>query len=819
MKKLIVFLLFFVVYASSTCTLKSVNVRYELALWTAFPLTFTYPASINGGYCSASYTTPNYSTEWSGPSVTVSVSGESSQLSTSTIVFNDCSFSEFAGGGGHIWARQKYSYYTCSTTAEARAQYWDTTSTYCGTTIAVANNLLSERKSVCENYGGIFSGTTMQSGSEYCVSGSCDLCQGSDVAFFMEMKKQECCDHGWEPVPGDFCTNPLQSGVGITVSDFSLPGCSSTPAGYSVGNADSYCRDLPEDTTSTTVSSSSVLNSSSSGSDEGSSSSGDESSSSEGPYESSSSDSDETSSSSSSNDEISSSSASNVGSSSSTEINSSTSDPESGESSGSESSSSEWFYESSSSGNEETGSSSADAMSSSSTGSGSDAGESSSSSSGDLCLQYPLASVPANPRSACFSYGGKCYKCNDDRGSECANDWLWIYGFNASNVGWWYTEVDCETGSEKTTEEGIGVCPSHPLNKVPSDPQNACFASNGKCYQCNGDRGSECANDWLWIYDFNASNVGWWYEEVDCYNPNGDDGQCPDGSILQKRVAKANGNSQIESVDYSIDFLPSQKYFDVLGRKANHSSKQKRALYTKTPDLKNEQFGIDEIEGGSISGKIKGNSRDFCYKNSSGKWVCSESHSLLKTNGETSNANKCNEILGIDYGYMKKDTMVGGITCAWPDVKVDSMRSGYQSSIDLMDKCCSNGLIKNLITYRYTTLTTLGDNKMFVVSVGYKFSEDNVATEELVEAFQKHENGHYKYNKCVEFDDSKVVLEIEFCGKLSNAIADSIGFVLRDSLVEKRLNEGQHKLDLIGDLFHENFGLGGYSESYTCPVQ
>lgn len=449
----------------------------------------------------------------------------------------------------------------------------------------------------------------------------------------------------------------------------------------------------------------------------------------------------------------------------------------------------------------------------------SSSGEFSSSSGGVLCEAHPFTSVPENPRLACFEVSGKCYKCNDDRGSECANDWLWIYGFNASNVGWWYTEVDCETGSEKTTEEGIGVCPSHPLNKVPSDPQNACFASNGKCYQCNGDRGSECANDWLWIYDFNASNVGWWYEEVDCYNPNGDDGQCPDGSILQKSVAKANGNSQIESVDYSIDFLPSQKYFDVLGRKTNHSSKQKRALYTKTPNLKNEQFGIDEIEGGSISGKIKGNSRDFCYKNSSGKWVCSESHSLLKTNGETSNANKCNEILGIDYGYMKKDIMVGGITCAWPDVYLDSLISGYTTPKDEKISCCSNGLIKNLITYRFITISTLGENKMFVVSVGYKFSEDHVATEELVEAFQKHENGHYKYNQCVEFDDSEVVTEIEFCGELSEAIADSIGLVLRDSLVEKRLNEGQHKLDSIADLFHENFGLGGYSESYTCPVQ
>lgn len=73
--------------------------------------------------------------------------------------------------------------------------------------------------------------------------------------------------------------------------------------------------------------------------------------------------------------------------------------------------------------------------------------------------------------------------------------------------------------------------------------------------------------------------------------------------------------------------------------------------------------------------------------------------------------------------------------------------------------------------------------------------------------------------KFVSFDDSEVIYEVKFCGKLSEAIADSIGLVMRDSLVAKRLNEGQHKLDSMGNLFHKNFGLGGYSESYTCPVQ
>jgi len=119
--------------------------------------------------------------------------------------------------------------------------------------------------------------------------------------------------------------------------------------------------------------------------------------------------------------------------------------------------------------------------------------------------------------------------------------------------------------------------------------------------------------------------------------------------------------------------------------------------------------------------------------------------------------------------------------------------------------------------FKYTTISTVSGNIEFVIPVGYKFSNGVVATEELVNAFRKHEDGHVVYNNCVRLDDSEVVIEIEYCGELNKSIADSIGLALRDSLIEKRLNEGQHKLDSIADLFHENFGLGGYSESYTCP--
>lgn len=246
----------------------------------------------------------------------------------------------------------------------------------------------------------------------------------------------------------------------------------------------------------------------------------------------------------------------------------------------------------------------------------------------------------------------------------------------------------------------------------------------------------------------------------------------------------------------------------------NRNLKQKRALYTKVPNLKNEKFGNDDKEGDSISGNIKGLSSDLCYKNSSGKWVCRENHSLLKTSGKMSNADKCNVILGVDYGYVEKENvLVGGVTCAWPDVKFD-IRSGYQSK---EDGCCANGLIRHLITYRILTLTTLGDNKMFVVSVGYKFSNDYVATAEIVEEFKKHEKGHMVYNACIKFDDSEVLVIEEVCGDLDENKIKARALELGSEELEKRMNEGQKKIDGMRNKFHEDNGLGGYRENYTCP--
>jgi hypothetical protein len=420
----------------------------------------------------------------------------------------------------------------------------------------------------------------------------------------------------------------------------------------------------------------------------------------------------------------------------------------------------------------------------------------SSSSSSILCEKHPFVSVPDNPNRACFNTNGKCYKCKSERGSACGEEWLWKGNFNPSNVGYWYTEVDCATGIEKTKDEGIGLCPSHPLTKVPSDPQNACFALGGKCYKCKSERGSACGEEWLWKGNFNSSNVGYWYTEVDCYNPFEDnhDGQCPDGSILQKRVANSDNGSKEGYVDYTMELLNTQKYYDVLGRKANRNSKQKQALYRL--DKMNSQ-NSKLTEDTELSDKI----RRLLNKVFSSKKVLQK-------------AETCGT-LGGDYGIVELDgSLVGGITCPFLSVKPIDIKESSSTKKGV----CNDGSAIIDVFVEITFRSFLTSNDYFVVPVNYVFPENgHRTTEEDVRKLKKHELGHVAYNKCIEakFSNEVVVESKQFC-ECGTSLEKSFE-KWRDQLYENKYSHDRTRFEKARDLFHEKYGQFDGADTYVCP--
>lgn len=175
---------------------------------------------------------------------------------------------------------------------------------------------------------------------------------------------------------------------------------------------------------------------------------------------------------------------------------------------------------------------------------------------------------------------GKCYSLNPARGTQRG----WI-NTNAQD-SWWWRKVDCETG-DKVDNNRVGSCPGFPLDNVPSNPKNACFAYNGTCYKCNPARGSKCSNSWLWQGSFTSSNVGWWYEEVDCYDPFGEEDDnpvCLDGSILYKKSSNSKDWYFDDKLEEYQKVLTTYLYLDALGRSVKNDDvfRVKRAVYVKS---------------------------------------------------------------------------------------------------------------------------------------------------------------------------------------------------------------------------------------------
>lgn len=600
------------------------------------------------------------------------------------------------------------------------------------------------------SYGVPACGTTY-----YCAYVYLDFCGSEFEKANTQKKKSECCKANYAP-GNNSCVSPMALGGtgGFSTSGYlSSNFCSET---YGSAATSKFCRDSVSGESSSSsgpASSSSAESGSSSSSERVSSSSGDEESSSSMQTASSSSEGEE----SSSSMEIESSSSELVSSSSMETISSSS---ENWESSSSADAMSSWYEQSSSS-----------------VGSGSDAGEHSSSSSGNLCPQHPLASVPASPLSACFSYGGKCYRCNPDRGGDCGNDWLWIYSFNSSNVGWWYEEVDCSTGAAAaSSSSGVGECPSHPLRHVPSDPLNACFAKNGKCYKCNPDRGGDCGNDWLWMYDFNASNVGWWYTEVDCYDPFEEEGQCPEEFYLQKRAAQSGGQRDAESSENSVELIPQTKFYDALGRRITNNPKPRQALYSLETNTIRKMDEENSLTGASyvyIPIELFQRKSWALMKTSETVTSCGmawkiQNDSVCDNNGSWYSLGKKCGVKGVDYGVSNSEGGIDvGVYCG--EIYFMAKRVSHylvvKQSKDTIGTCADG---TNLIDAKFTipVETKILRDYYRVAPVGYQIGNNFTVSYSLHDSIDWHEKGHKRFYNCLTNEkrlDSAIEFSMNVC--------------------------------------------------------
>ena len=441
---------------------------------------------------------------------------------------------------------------------------------------------------------------------------------------------------------------------------------------------------------------------------------------------------------------------------------------------------------------------------------------------------------------------GKCYSINPDRGTQ--------YGWMNTDAQdrWWWREVDCETG-EKVDRNRVGACPGFPLDKVPSNPKQSCIAYNGKCYRCKSENSYvDCSQEWLWKWNFNEQNIGSWYAEVDCYNPFEDDeiitDRCIDESVLRKVSAREYyHDSDNAANDYSVVLTKHVKKYDALGRYGINKQPSHMALYQKnmsTPQWKIETSDILQIP--SIS------SEDYCDRDSSGRWNCNKNKKGLKKRvwsvGEFVDPTRCNIKKGRDYWYFIKNTdpesgkvtktYVGGVTCAWPNVSINHEPKPHKNEL-----IYSNGKIvgvKATVEYRFYTHTTLGENNYIIMKAGDAFSDGHVVTSADEMCYEKHEQGHEKYNECVSYDEVEETGTFECTVKVSGAMSeDEMTKKINDAVIadltakrdffekqhlQDRLNKAQEKLDKSRDLFHADFGKDGYAgkndklpKSYVCP--
>ena len=388
---------------------------------------------------------------------------------------------------------------------------------------------------------------------------------------------------------------------------------------------------------------------------------------------------------------------------------------------------------------------------------------------------------------------GKCYSLNPDRGVQTG----WISS-NAQD-SWWWRVVDCGTG-ERVDSNKVGVCPGFPLDNVPSNPESACFAYNGSCYKCNPDRGSECSNSWLWQGSFTPANIGWWYEEVDCYDPFEDDfdGQCPDGNALMKRTINYGSVENVDDYGYGFGFR-SRVNYDLLGRKISKRNNAKLALYRRNSDkfYKKSTDRLQRTIEKIFEGINHRNSRRALFKR-----------------------DDCG-ILGGDYGIIEPDSSkTGGITC--PDAKPRFSKPKVLKSKFLEETCIVKDCEYKKVWVRVgTTLQmSLTSIDYYVVDVGFVFPDGYVTTQKDHNAVEKHEKGHVEDFKCIvkKFpEEAKYIeVEVEACNEdsvLNAAIKEKVKPYLEEmqSNFDKRADEATRR-------YHKTYSSFDYPKGkYECP--
>ena len=409
---------------------------------------------------------------------------------------------------------------------------------------------------------------------------------------------------------------------------------------------------------------------------------------------------------------------------------------------------------------------------------------------------------------------GKCYSLNPARGTQ--------YGWMNTDAqdSWWWREVDCETG-EKVDRNRVGACPGFPLDNVPGNPKNACFAYNGTCYKCNPDRGSECSNSWLWQGTFTSANVGWWYEKVDCDNPFEEDfdGQCPDRFYLEKSVA--DNHDYFEIKNYTVEYSVSQKDYDALGRRLNGTRSKFLRTFKKRENkiapISNNTFDVGSviyipIEKMGLSQKFLAKQDDQCSDYSCGN-------------------------LGIDYGIGNDIGVYCGYLCTKLNMENGFLRVEVKEKVQT-DSCGENNP-KYTITFKLpATATIKRKNIYYVAPIGYKMGS-TIVTKDAYDAAERHEIGHKKSFACLE--DKKMfkseyefklegVCEKEFtCNKngvikgLAQKIKDSVT-VQKGTGIDALIKYNKNLWQKMCGWYHKNFsrydGPGGPKnpKDIDCPT-